>query len=331
MKVDTIGIAGLGLLGSGIATCLLSHGFRVVAYDPSPDARGRARAAIADGIDDLVRRGGFPSALREEWPARYAEADSIAAGFGPCDFVIESVFEDLDVKRRVFDEVEAAVAPGVPVASNTSALPITLLQSGRARPARFVGMHWLSPCHITRFLEVIRGAATDDATADATLALGRRCGKEPALVRKDVEGFLVNRLAYAVYREAFHLLESGVADVATIDGAFRNVIGLWGSLMGPFRWMDLTGLPAYAAVMERLMPTLSRDTGVPRTMRELVAGGAKGAANLRGFYHYTPEEAEGWQRRLDDHVWAQRQPQSPAGSPGATAAVELGRAGAGLD
>ena len=310
MRIDTIGIAGVGLLGSGIATCLLSYGFRVIAYDPSPEARGRARAAIAEGIDDLVRRGGFPPGLQEAWPARYAEADALA-GFAPCDFVIESVFEDPDVKRGVFDEVEAAVGPGVPVASNTSALPITLLQAGRVRPARFVGMHWLSPCHITRFLEVIRGAATDDATADATLALGRRCGKEPALVRKDVEGFLVNRLAYAVYREAFHLLESGVADVETIDGAFRNVIGLWGGLMGPFRWMDLTGLPAYAAVMQRLLPTLNRDTDVPRTMRELVAGGAKGVANGRGFYDYTPEEAERWQRRLDDHVWAARQPQAP--------------------
>src|SRR5687767_6439546 len=119
MKIDTIGIAGLGLLGSGIATCLLSHGFRVVAYDPSPDARGRARATIAGGIDDLVRRGGFPPALRADWPTRYAEADAFA-GFAPCDFVIESVFEDLDVKRRVFDEVEAVVGPEVPVASNTS-------------------------------------------------------------------------------------------------------------------------------------------------------------------------------------------------------------------
>jgi 3-hydroxybutyryl-CoA dehydrogenase len=210
------------------------------------------------------------------------------------------------------------ISPEVPVASNTSALPITLLQTGRAHPARFVGMHWLSPCHITRFLEVIRGAATDDATADATLALGRRCGKDPALVRKDVEGFLVNRLAYAVYREAFHLLETGVADVATIDTAFRNVIGLWGGLMGPFRWMDLTGLPAYAAVMQRLLPTLSRDTGIPRTMRELVAGGAKGTANGRGFYEYAPGEAERWQRALDDHVWAAaaRQSELPTDPPG---------------
>lgn len=316
MKIDTIAIAGLGLLGSGIATCLLSHGFRVIAYDPSPEARNHARKAIAEGIDDLVRRGGFPAALREAWPARYAEADAIA-GFAPCDFVIESVFEDLDVKRRVFDEVEAAVGPDVPIASNTSAIPITLLQAGRQRPARFVGMHWLSPCHITRFLEVIRGDATDDATAEATLALGRRCGKEPALVRTDIEGFLVNRLAYAIYREAFHLLESGVADVATIDSAFRNVIGLWGSLMGPFRWMDLTGPPAYAAVMERLLPTLSRDTNVPPTMRDLVASGAKGVANGHGFYDYTPDEAERWQKRLDDHVWAVRRLQPPTEPPGA--------------
>jgi 3-hydroxybutyryl-CoA dehydrogenase len=106
-----------------------------------------------------------------------------------------------------------------------------------------------------------------------------------------------------MYREAFHLLESGVADAETIDRSFRNAVGLWANIAGPFRWMDLTGLPAYAAVMERLFPKLSNSSEVPETMRKLIARGAKGISNGRGFYDYSPEEARRWEQLLIEHVW----------------------------
>jgi 3-hydroxybutyryl-CoA dehydrogenase len=305
MKIETVGVAGLGLLGRGIATCLLSRGFRVVALDPSKSARGDARAHIAESIADLVNRGGFPETLNTEWPARFVEAPAVA-DFARCDFIIESVVESLDAKRALFDEIESTVIPSTPIASNTSALPISLLQTARKNPARFVGMHWAEPCHLTRFLEIIRGDATDDATVDATIALGKSCGKDPSLVRKDVEGFIVNRIGYAMYREALHLLESGVADAETIDRAFRNSVGLWAAVAGPFRWMDLTGLNAYAAVMQRLFPLLNATTEVPRTMQELVETGAHGVSTLRGFYTYTPQDRERWQRLLTENVWAVR-------------------------
>jgi 3-hydroxybutyryl-CoA dehydrogenase len=305
MKLETIGVAGLGLLGRGIATCLLAHGFRVVALENAVGARREAIAHIDAAIDDLVRHGSARTVLRDEWRGRYAQA-AAAGDLAVCDFVIESIVEDADAKRRLFDEIEAAVPATVPIASNTSALPISLLQDGRRHPQRLVGMHWAEPCHLTRFLEVVRGEQTDDATIDATLALAAACGKEPSLVRKDVEGFIVNRMGYAMLREALHLLEAGVADVETIDRSFRNAVGLWANIAGPFRWMDLTGLPAYAAVMSRLLPRLDAATEVPRPLRELVDSGAAGIGNLRGFYRYTPEEAERWRRLLVEHVWAVR-------------------------
>jgi 3-hydroxybutyryl-CoA dehydrogenase len=308
MTGQTIGVAGLGLLGRGIAACLLAHGFRVVGYDPADAARTAARAHIAADVEDLVRRGGFPTGLPGEWPARYTEAAGYD-GFAPCDFVIESVVEDLGVKRHVFEQLESVIGPAVPVASNTSALPITLLQRDRKHPRRFVGHHWCAPAHLTRFLEVIRGDETDDATIDAAMTLGRACGKEPCLVRRDVRGFVVNRLGYAVYREAFHLLESGVADVETIDRAFQQVIGMWSSVAGPFRWMDITGLPAYAAVMRRLFPDLSNATEVPATMQELIDAGHTGSASGQGFYCYAPGEAERWEKLLTEHVWRFREMQ----------------------
>ncbi|HZZ42494.1 MAG TPA: 3-hydroxyacyl-CoA dehydrogenase family protein [Tepidisphaeraceae bacterium] len=305
MNQQTVGVAGLGLLGRGIVACLLSHGFRVIGYARSQQTRDEARTYVASAINDLIQRGGFPKTLAAEWSTRYIQAKSIHE-FASCDFVIESIFEDLDAKRDLFDQLEAVVGPVIPIASNTSALPISTLQKGRKHPERFIGTHWAEPCHLTRFLEVIRGDATNDATADAAMSLARRAGKDPSLVRKDVEGFIVNRIGYAMFREAFWLLENGVADVETIDRSFSNAISVWANIAGPFRWMDLTGIPAYAAVMERLWPKLSCTTKVPDLMRSLVDSGAKGISNGRGFYSYTPEESARWEERLIENVWKNR-------------------------
>jgi len=293
------------LLGRGIAACLLSNDFRVIALTLTQESRDEAREYISSAIDDLIGRGGFPAALSVDWRGRYVEAAD-ARELAPCDFVIESVFEDLDVKRELFDEIEDVVGPTTPIASNTSALPISVLQEGRKRPERFIGTHWAEPCHLTRFLEVVRGDLTDDATAEAAMDLARKAGKDPCLVRKDVEGFIVNRIGYAMFREAFWLLENGVADVETIDRSFSNAISVWANIAGPFRWMDLSGIPAYAAVMKRLWPKLSCATEVPQVLTDLIDDGAKGISNGKGFYNYTPEEAERWEQRLIENVWIAR-------------------------
>jgi 3-hydroxybutyryl-CoA dehydrogenase len=306
MKRRAVGIVGLGLMGRGIAACMLSHGMRVVAYEVDRASVKKARRHIGKAVGELVDRGDIPASLRARWQKNYVEAASMTE-FGRCDFVIESVVEDLATKRQVFDEIEAVVGSGVVIASNTSALPVSVLQKGRKHPVRFVGMHWAEPCHLTRFLEVVRGGQTDDVTVKATIALGKSAGKEPSLVNKDVDGFIVNRIGYAMYREAFWLLENGVADVETIDTAFRNSLSVWANIAGPFRWMDLTGIAAYAAVMQRLWPKLSRQTKVPRLMRELVDSGARGISNGRGFYKYTHQQSRRWEKRLAENVWKVRE------------------------
>ncbi|WP_437230656.1 3-hydroxyacyl-CoA dehydrogenase family protein [Planctomicrobium sp. SH661] len=302
MAIQTVGIVGLGLLGRGIATCLLSRGLNVVAFDRDAAVVESAREHIESSLQDMAARGAVPKQMLSEWPGRITLADSLQ-DFAGCDFVIESVFENLDLKREIFRELEDIIGAAVPLGSNTSALPIHLLQHGMKHPERVVGMHWAEPCHMTRFLEVIRGEQTNDATADAAVELGRLAGKDPALLNKDIAGFIVNRLAYAMYREAFHLLEQGVADVETIDKSFSSAMSVWTNLMGPFRWMDLTGLPAYASVMQRLFPELSRSVEVPAAMQKLMDSGAKGIANGSGFYEYAPEDKARWERLLTENVW----------------------------
>ena len=232
MKLDAVGVVGLGQLGRGIAACVLAHGFRVVGFDPDPQSGERTRRYVRTALEELIARAGFSGSILADWEERLTIVSSLA-GFGHCEFVIESVVEDLAIKSEVFDALEAVVGQGVPIASNTSALPISLLQSTRRHPERFLGMHWNDPAYATRFLELIRGEKTSEATFQAAVEFGLALSKEPALVQKDVPGFVANRLAYAMYREAVHLLETGVADVETIDRAFQNSAGFWASFSRP--------------------------------------------------------------------------------------------------
>jgi len=301
MESDCIGIAGIGLLGRGIASCLLAHGFRVTVYDSAgAQTYAAARAYIEKAIAELIDRAGFAESLRQDWHARFEEAGSLRE-FAQCGFVIESVFEDFALKQQVYDALEASVGAEVPIASNASALPITRLQEPRRHPQRFLGMHWAEPAYVTRFLELIRGDGTSDEALNAASTIGHRCGKEPCVVRRDVPGFLVNRLGYAMYREAVHMLEAGIADVETIDRAFRNACGLWASLCGPFRWMDITGGPAlYAKAMRGVLPTLSNANELPDTLEKKLADGSS-------FYTYEAADRERWQAILHRQAWAIRE------------------------
>lgn len=271
-----IGLAGLGFLGRGIATCLLDHGFHVIALEPNPGSLPQSdNFTLATSTRELAN----------------------------CELVIESITESLPAKLALFDDLEQHVGPRIPITSNTSSIPITVLQSGRKQPHRFAGMHWTSPPYATRFLEIIRGDQTDDATLQQIFTLALELDKEPGIVQKDLPGFVANRIAYAMYREAIHLLEEGVGDVQTIDSLFQHCIGLWAPLCGPFRWIDITGGPAlYAKAMERIVPTLSNETDVPQTMRQMQAENFRGTQNGKGFYTYEPGDDASWQAKLHAHA-----------------------------
>jgi len=308
-ELQIIGVAGLGLLGRGIAACCLAYGFKVIAFSRRPETHAAARDYIAKAVDDLIKHAGMPPSLRDSWPERFVPATTFEE-FAQCDLVIESVVEDLEIKHAVYDQIEAVVRPDVPIASNTSSLPITLLQKGRQHPERFMGMHWAEPSHATRFMELIRGPETSESVFQAVAQLARQFGKDPSLVQKDVPAFVVNRIGYAMYREALHLLESGVADVETIDRSCRNAFGVWGALCGPFRLMDLTGGPAlYGRIMARLFPDLNNDTDLSPTMKAMVERDASGVIDGDGFYQYSEGDRELWEQRYLEHAWKIRRMQ----------------------
>jgi len=291
-----IGVVGLGLMGNSIIACLLAAGHPVVGVTRSLSKRRNTRRHLQSILRQMKREK-----LLSYDPAQVLKKLRITEDFADlreCQVVIETVLEDLQVKYEVFRKIEAAVSPETIIGSNTSALPVTLLQKGASHPERFMGIHWGEPAHVLRFMEIICGDQTDLRLVERARALAERWGKEPSVVRRDVRGFLTNRCMYAMLREAFYLVESGYATIEDVDRSLRNDYGYWITLAGPFRFMDLTGVPAYMRVMEHLLPDLCCTKEVPELMRKVVGSGALGVANAKGFYKYTPQEARRWEKRF---------------------------------
>ncbi|CAF0889116.1 unnamed protein product [Adineta ricciae] len=299
-----IGVVGLGLMGSSITTCLLIAGHSVVAIAPLHVDLETAETRIRDHLTHS-----FEHEICSEQPEFYWKKLTITEDYSLLKdvlVVIECTLEDMTIKKQVYERIENVVSDQTIITSNTSAIPISLLQKETRVPDRFLGLHWAEPSHTTRFLEIICGDKSNQEKAEWLYKLSHYWAKEPTLVRKDIRGFITNRLMYALYREAFHLVENGYATVDDVDRACRNNAGYWMTLVGCFRWMDLTGVPAYHAVMKDLFPTLHNGTEVPKLIDDLVNDGGKGISNAHGFYKYTPEEAQLWRETFEEFSYEVR-------------------------
>lgn len=289
----TIGVVGLGLMGSSIIVSLLLAGHGVIAIAPISGEKEVAPLRIRQQLK-LCEDDGLLAAPAETYVASLTVSDDYAL-LDPCDLVLECVLEKLEIKSAVYQKIVSATYPDTIIASNTSAIPISELQQLVSYPERFIGIHWAEPAFATRFMEIVCGERTSPVTAEKVLALAYLWGKEPTLLKKDIRGFITNRLMYAVYREAFALVEGGTATMEDVDKAFRYDEGSWITLMGIFRRMDFMGLEDYARTFEVLFPTLNNAEGLPEVMEQLVKEKSTGTQNLKGLYRYTREEAKRWE------------------------------------
>ena len=293
-----MGIVGLGLMGCSITTCLLMAGHPVIAVAPISIDMLTAHPRILEHLKKSKEEE-----LTNIPPDIYLSKLTITEDYGQlknCLLVIECTIEDIEIKKSVYAKIEGVVSDSTIITSNTSAIPISILQRETHLPNRFIGLHWAEPSHTTRFLEIICGDLSDITKAEWLYDLSHLWGKEATLVRKDIRGFITNRLNYAMYREAFYLVENGYATIEDIDRACRNNPGYWMTLVGVFRWMDLTGVPAYHTVMKDLFPTLNTQTEVPKLIDDVVKAGGKGVLNAQGFYNYTPEQAQMWKDTYEE-------------------------------
>ena len=282
---------GFGMMGSTIAECLAECGYDVLATEPNPQAVELGWEAIRRTQRLLIDAGDLTEEAASKARAGIHMVGSVA-DFGQADFVIETVNEDLTLKRRVVAEAEDAIADNVVIASNTSGLPITSIQQGMRNPRRMCGMHWGCPAPLSRLMEVTRGDKTAGEAVAICVQLAERCGKEPTILAKEKKGFIVNRLTYAVFREALALLAEEAADIESIDRAVRNDLGWSLSAAGIFKLMDIAGLEACRNVSSYLFQDLATDKRVPRILDELVAAGHLGVRSGKGFYDYPPPVAK---------------------------------------
>lgn len=292
-------------MGTSISACLLAAGHRLVCVEVAPAKLRTARRRLLELLEDAEREG-----LLSAPASTLIERATFSADFAVlrgATVVVESTVEDPTIKRQVIANVEKVVSAETLIGSNTSAIPVTDLQREARHPERVLGLHWAEPAHLTRFMEIVCGKKTSLANAQRTMHLARDWGKEPSLLRKDIRGFITNRIMYAMLREAFYLVDEGYATVADVDRSMRNDLGYWITFAGPFRFMDLTGIPAYATVMKDLWPELSCQTEMPRLMRQLVKSGARGVSNAKGFYRYTPKQAKEWEERFLDFSYRIRE------------------------
>ncbi|WP_313804651.1 3-hydroxyacyl-CoA dehydrogenase NAD-binding domain-containing protein [Sphingobium sp.] len=277
-----IAICGAGAMGSGIAQVAAQAGAEVIVFDVQDQALAAGEKRIAASIDTLVARGKLTSPEAVALRARMTWTSDLAR-LADAELVVEAIVEDAVIKGRLFEQLEAIVAPDAIIASNTSSLPISRLARTLKKPERFVGMHFFNPATAMKLVEVIAGAATDPKVADAVWRTAQAWGKVAILVA-DVPGFIVNRVARPFYAEAFSAIGEGVAEPAVIDALFRSA----GFRMGPLELTDLIGQDVNLAVARSVYDSyFGRVRFVPQLRQAaLVDAGWLGRKTGRGVYRY---------------------------------------------
>jgi 3-hydroxybutyryl-CoA dehydrogenase len=300
MSTNVAGIVGGGLMGAGIAARFALAGHPVLLLETSPERRATIPAVIDSILQELLAADAIDPAATTAVPARIRLVDGLAA-LAAAPLVIEVIPEILAAKQELYRQLEQVIAPNALLASNTSGFMPDALSEGLAHPERFLITHFWNPPHAIPLVEVVPGTRTAPTFVDRAMTALRAIGAEPVLLRKAVPGFIGNRLQFAILREALHLVQSGVADPATIDAVMKASLGRRYAIAGPFESADLGGLETILQVATHLMPELAKDEGVLEVLRAHTTKGEKGAASGAGFYHWTDERRTAMRQKRITH------------------------------
>jgi 3-hydroxybutyryl-CoA dehydrogenase len=285
-----VGVVGGGLMGHGIAYLFAAAGHHVNVFEPSADIRtslpGRLRAIVVLLDDD-------PRLLQ-----RIAAHDSLQEAVHGADWVFEAAPEKLPLKQKIFAELEKFVAPATVLASNSSAIPSTEIGRHLAHRERVIGTHFWNPPHLVPLVEVIQNENTSGEVVRRTMDLLRRAGKVPVHVRRDIPGFVGNRLQHAMKREAIALVAAGVCDAEEIDIVVREGFGARTAVLGPMEQSDLVGLDLALDIAEVLYAHLDRTAGPHPFLRDKVKAGKLGMRTGEGLRKWSAGEADAVRMRL---------------------------------
>lgn len=269
-----IGICGTGLMGASMAQIFAEQGYETLIYGRTDESLGRAQKAIHLEEDAAL---GYTTRLED---------------LGKCDIIIESIVENLAVKQAFFERLSQIVRPDAILATNTSGLSMNRICERVQGKERFLGMHWFNPSNLIPLIEIICNEKTEQKYVDVVYALAKAIGKKPVICRKDVPGFIANRIQFAVLRECMDIVEKGIASAEDVDAVMKYGLGFRYAAYGPFEVADFGGLDTFYHISEYLNEDLCDAKEPQKQIRDLYEQGHYGVKNGRGFYDYSNGKGE---------------------------------------
>lgn len=296
MSMEKIAIVGAGLMGHGIAQVFAVKGYMVAIHDPYPEVLAR--------VPDRVRANLRNLGLAESAAERISLHPKFESGVEQADIVFEAAPEDLALKRDIFARLAAATQPGCILASNTSVIPIGEIAARVGDARRVLGTHWWNPPYLIPLVEVVQAARTETQYVERCIDLLHRAGKVAVHVKRDVAGFVGNRLQHALWREAISIVAAGICDAETVDLVVKNSFGMRLPVLGPLENADLVGLDLTLAIHKVILRHLEAGGEPSPLLAQYVEEQRLGMKTNRGFYDWTPESAESVRYRLIQHLRA---------------------------
>lgn len=288
MKIKTIGVVGAGLMGQQIALLSAVSGFEVYCADTSPEALKKAEEFVAGWLPKQKAKEKITDAQIEQVNKSLHFVGSLEEAAKGADMIIEAAVEDLAVKRSIFAQLDKVAPPHAILATNSSYLVSSKIADATARPDKVLNMHFFNPALIMKTVEVVQGPHVSDETVESVMEVARTLGKKPAKVKKEIYGFLCNRIFSVLTKEACYLLDQGVASIEDIDAAVK---GAFGHPMGPFELLDMTGIDLeYHLGMERFRETGSLADRPSPSLAERFGRGDFGRKTGKGYYDYTKKQ-----------------------------------------
>lgn len=289
MSLQQVTVIGAGTMGNGIAHVFAQTGFKVTLVDVQQSQLDKALQTIGKNLDRQVSKGSLTEADKTATLANLTTATSIASGVSAADIVVEAATENVDLKLKIFGEIDASAPAGAILATNTSSISITKIAAATKRPEKVIGMHFMNPVPVMKLVEIINGYATDAAVTNTIVELSKQLGKVPCVVN-DYPGFIANKVLMPMINEAIYSLYEGIADVESIDTIMK--LGM-AHPMGPLQLADFIGLDVCLSIMNVLYHGYGNPKYAPCPLLvNMVTAGKLGVKSGEGFYVHTPGSKE---------------------------------------
>jgi 3-hydroxybutyryl-CoA dehydrogenase len=299
---ERIAILGAGLMGHGIAQIFAVNGHEVAITDVSDEILAQAISQVRKNLTFLAENGIGKAEDIEPAVKRIATTRSLKEAVSKADFIVEAVSEKLDLKQQLFREAENFCSPETILATNTSVISITEIAAKCGKKDRVVGTHFWNPPYLIPLVEVVPGDETAPRFVDATYDIMKSVGKHPVKVKKDVPGFVGNRLQHALWREAVSIVDRGIADAATVDEVISNSFGIRLPVLGPLETADMVGLDLTLQIHDYILKYIEDSPSPAPVLKQKVAEGNLGFKTGRGFQEWNKESMERSRKRLLEHL-----------------------------